>query len=80
LDLQAGWTVTARETGGVLGTIHRRIGERKVRAPQDAVVGNAHRPIPEVKLLEKDRESATERIPPSQESGIMSHCSILLRR
>src|SRR5438128_12599969 len=32
-------------------------GERKVRAPQDTVVGNAHRP-------NKDRESATESIPP----------------
>jgi len=40
-------------------------GERKVRAPQDAVVGNAHRPKPPTtREAAKDRESATESIPP----------------
>src|SRR5262249_3859136 len=41
-NLQAGRTVAARLTtsAAVLGLAR----ERKVRAPQDAVVGNAHRP------------------------------------
>ena len=37
--------------------------ERKVRAPQDTVVGNAHRPRT-ILGPSQDRESATESIPP----------------
>ena len=42
---RVGRTVVARLRPGRFGG-RRRNGERKVRAPQDAVVGNAHRPKP----------------------------------
>src|SRR5437773_2686112 len=41
---QAGRTVAARDAAGLLRQPRRLTGERKVRAPQDAVVGNADRP------------------------------------
>jgi hypothetical protein len=42
---QAGWTIVARRwKWRDFGSACFRAVQRKVRAPQDAVVGNAHRP------------------------------------
>src|SRR5262245_9525420 len=68
VDPRVGRTVAARVGEGVS---YRRRGERKVRAPQDTVVGNAHRPR-QPPLAAEDRESATERIPPCQKSVVRS--------
>jgi hypothetical protein len=58
---QAGRTVVAGHGTGLSRSPSR---QRKVRAPQDAVVGNAHRPKPALRGQPKDRDSATESIPP----------------
>ena len=68
-SLRAGWTVAVR-----IG------GERKVRAPQDAVMGNSHRPnfLPpgDQRRKTKDRDSATESIPPKKLSAVSYQLSV----
>jgi hypothetical protein len=59
-----GYTRKVRESAGrSLSHGAQAQGKRKVRAPQDTVVGNSHRPRRPPRVA-KDRESATESIPP----------------